>query len=176
MRGGNRCAVRESTTRHPCFNEAPALRGGNLLFAIDTNPALNASMRPPHCAGEIVAAGSHRTHGDVASMRPPHCAGEIGWSGTGGTGLISCFNEAPALRGGNPATRSTACATRRRFNEAPALRGGNPQGPHRRPARGNASMRPPHCAGEIAAAGLGFCVVSFRFNEAPALRGGNHCG
>ena len=36
-----------------CFNEAPALRGGNLGDGVITMPKLAASMRPPHCAGEI---------------------------------------------------------------------------------------------------------------------------
>ena len=36
------------------------------------------SMRPPHCAGEIIERAAQ--WGDVVlpSMRPPHCAGEIG--------------------------------------------------------------------------------------------------
>ena len=60
-----------------------------------------------------------------------------------------CFNEAPALRGGNPLRRSPSRLVGFRFNEAPALRGGNPAALRRRCRRESASMRPPHCAGEI---------------------------
>ena len=35
------------------------------------------------------------------------------------------FNEAPALRGGNPSTMSWRSSRPLSFNEAPALRGGN---------------------------------------------------
>ena len=60
------------------------------------------------------------------------------------------FNEAPALRGGNPSCRGEP-ATRQpwSFNEAPALRGGN----HYIAAKVPLRVTP--------------------FNEAPALRGGN---
>ena len=108
-------------------------------------------------------------------MRPPHCAGEIGTGCRGWTAAASGFNEAPALRGGNPRRRATCAQPHRRFNEAPALRGGNLAARRRGQGRrvlcfneapalrgGNprkadaefslktlASMRPPHCAGEI---------------------------
>ena len=63
-------------------------------------------MRPPHCAGEIP--------GDAPRSKPP-CA--------------SSFNEAPALRGGNPSISSLWARVSASFNEAPALRGGNPPRP-----------------------------------------------
>ena len=58
-------------------------------------------------------------------MRPPHCAGEIDCNLSAIWPINPCFNEAPALRGGN----------RRNI----AIHGFTIQ----------ASMRPPHCAGEI---------------------------
>ena len=117
-------------TARPCagFNEAPALRGGNRHEAFDSAIASwAASMRPPHCAGEITP---------TASSRPSSSTG---------------FNEAPALRGGNRQSRQGGCQCPSGcFNEAPALRGGNRRDGRRHAGlRDEASMRPPHCAGEI---------------------------
>ena len=41
------------------------------------NREKRASMRPPHCAGEIVSKLAKQYRDRLASMRPPHCAGEI---------------------------------------------------------------------------------------------------
>ena len=59
------------------------------------------------------------------------------------------FNEAPALRGGNPLREQARLQQEIRFNEAPALRGGNLGGQEVLAVDTEASMRPPHCAGEI---------------------------
>ena len=59
------------------FNEAPALRGGNRRLAREGQKLKAASMRPPHCAGEINTACFRMATFMLASMRPPHCAGEI---------------------------------------------------------------------------------------------------
>ena len=45
---------------------------------LGSRPIDLASMRPPHCAGEIaLPAGDDQAAFRLASMRPPHCAGEI---------------------------------------------------------------------------------------------------
>ena len=136
--------------RAACFNEAPALRGGNQRDLIPRRPWAAASMRPPHCAGEIggaCGAGGRRPRrfNEAPALRggnPPRTR----WPISSPRG----FNEAPALRGGNRAAAGGGANRRARFNEAPALRGGNR---HIRflPAQQCplASMRPPHCAGEI---------------------------
>ena len=59
-------------------------------------------MRPPHCAGEISRRRCRSAAGWRASMRPPHCAGEISQAAPVGSERPARFNEAPALRGGNP--------------------------------------------------------------------------
>ena len=60
------------------FNEAPALRGGNHAEIVEgVFSEDDPSMRPPHCAGEILFDHSPTRHGPAPSMRPPHCAGEI---------------------------------------------------------------------------------------------------
>ena len=59
------------------FNEAPALRGGNPTPEALMPANIEASMRPPHCAGEIWLVVQSRYRYNLASMRPPHCAGEI---------------------------------------------------------------------------------------------------
>ena len=81
-------------------------------------------------------------------MRPPHYAGE---------------NSQAPLR---------TLAAGRGFNEAPALRGGEPAAIHFQRCDHFASMRPPHYAGENAAALMRPILGDKGFNEAPALRGG----
>ena len=136
---------------------------------------LIASMRPPHCAGEIVRVRLDAQRGaDLASMRPPHCAGEIAAARRGARTTSARFNEAPALRGGNRRRPRGAPPSGQSFNEAPALRGGNhPLQRQRLAPRLRASMRPPHCAGEIVLNQLSRSRYVLGFNEAPALRGGN---
>ena len=89
-------------------------------------------------------------------MRPPHYAGE---NIAVATRVSSCFNEAPALRGGKPGRRGAAGAKRYRFNEAPALRGGKRGHACEVPRLCPASMRPPHYAGENVAGSV-ITVVS----------------
>ena len=174
LRGGNRRFGLGTAAMAGRFNEAPALRGGNHQVRRERPYRPTASMRPPHCAGEIVVKVASLGKQLIASMRPPHCAGEIEAHEVAGNGRRGGFNEAPALRGGNrgrarrasafllgfneaPALRggnlwrrSARSHPGRRFNEAPALRGGNPAARGEADGGGaRASMRPPHCAGEI---------------------------
>ena len=46
-----------------CFNEAPALRGGNRRPAHVDAAVVGASMRPPHCAGEITMVWANPANG-----------------------------------------------------------------------------------------------------------------
>ena len=82
-------------------------------------------------------------------MRPPQNAGEDTPCRRAACALRSCFNEAPAERGGRLETPSVEGASLGSFNEAPAERGG-------RPVCDQATMD-----------GMTMC-----FNEAPAERGG----
>ena len=125
LRGGNLRECRLRRHRSLRFNEAPALRGGNPSATAKTLPAGTRFNEAP------ALRGGNRHHRRRAGHRKRG------------------FNEAPALRGGNPPRSRTTCRSRSRFNEAPALRGGNlGRGQPGRRDR-DASMRPPHCAGEI---------------------------
>ena len=132
-----------------CFNEAPALRGGNPEIG-ELQPVVDhASMRPPHCAGEILDGAAGRVDEDAASMRPPHCAGEI-WVGSDVRFVFVVASMRP-----------------------PHCAGEIGDGAGGAGVDGIASMRPPHCAGEIASRPSTRSTAWWSFNEAPALRGGN---
>ena len=77
LRGGNLNHGLCPSGFYLSFNEAPALRGGNQGGAVRQVAAIRASMRPPHCAGEITVRDDGELYVVAASMRPPHCAGEI---------------------------------------------------------------------------------------------------
>ena len=61
-------------------------------------------MRPPQYAGEIARLAVPSAVVDSASMRPPQYAGEIPAAAGAGGREGRRFNEAPAIRGGNPSS------------------------------------------------------------------------
>ena len=84
-------------------------------------------------------------------MRPPHCAGEITARGGRKVDRASGFNEAPALRGGNPRIELPHRLLPLASMRPPHCAGEIGGVAEFRVPRGQASMRPPHCAGEIVA-------------------------
>ena len=58
-------------------------------------------MRAPQNAGEIKTCSPPWRLPLGASMRPPQNAGEIAGAASGSKRTSTCFNEAPAKRGGN---------------------------------------------------------------------------
>ena len=130
-------------------------------------------MRPPHHAGEMMAAENRKLLAEAASMRPPHHAGEMHRGRASQARRLSRFNEAPASRGGNdhqPRHREIQHDASMR----PPHHAGEMSGRNRRLCEeADASMRPPHHAGEMEGGFGAEQGVDAGFNEAPASRGGN---
>ena len=96
------CRASAGSRPAPSFNEARALCAGSWpVAAISTSIWLCPSMRPAHCAREVVESNSVLDIGRAPSMRPAHCAREVvnlqSWNGM----EIQSFNEARALCAGS---------------------------------------------------------------------------
>ena len=137
-----------------------------------------ASMRPAHCAREVVERLGHPSQSIFASMRPAHCAREVLSFCLRYPSTITCFNEARALCAGSSVfeavKRLVPLASMRPAHCAREVLGhhlfaGRVQRASMRPAhcarevpvrqgRGDphraASMRPAHCAREVGGGGL----------------------
>ena len=129
------------------------------------------------CAGSYPLLPKKSASQILASMRPAHCAREVRKRNRRKRLCLSCFNEARALCAGSSSAASAPGCAWPRFNEARALCAGSLPGAHRlgrRPRRFNearalcagscrsplvaharaaASMRPAHCAREVASIG-----------------------